>query len=371
MTGPSSLEAASVSTQEIQIANWVVYVTDRQQQIVELVNLVGLCGMLSLFGTVANIINLFVFYHQGLNTTVNISFFALAVSDLSCLVLQQCHIVVTLCRFSDLHIVYPDFQHATGSWPHETFLRVTCSITAYITIERCLCIVFPLTIKRVLTLKRATAIIIGIYIITLASWIPLYTTSYIDWKFFPSRNQTLLGLIFIDYEHIFTAINFTNAFFGVLSISVVEFVTMILIWQLREKSLWRKSANVQQKQSKSMSNRDKKAAVMVILIAIILIACYTPSVILCLVAFYYPEFGNGEKYLNIYQVSWSGAHVLENINSSVNIFLYLKMSTRYRTTFHSIFEKWRPKQQGKFAKLLPHAMTKAPRHRCNACNNNL
>ncbi|CAG5124274.1 unnamed protein product, partial [Candidula unifasciata] len=52
-------------------------------EIVEFVNIVCLCGLVSMFGTVANIINLIVFYRQGLNTTINISFFALAVSDLS------------------------------------------------------------------------------------------------------------------------------------------------------------------------------------------------------------------------------------------------------------------------------------------------
>lgn len=312
-------------------------VTEEHKQIVELINLGGLCGVICLFGIMSNIINLIVFYRQGLNTTINISFFALAFSDLSCLLIEQWHIIVTFCQFSELPIVYYDFQYATGLWPHETFSRVTCSITVYITLERCLCVVFPLKIKKIFTLERTTAIIVSIYIVTLSSLIPLYTLSYIDWKFVPEQNKTLLGLIFINHEQMFTAINFTNAFFGVLSVSTVVLITMILICQLKAKSKWRKSANVQLKTSEALSNRDRTTVVMVVLIAIILIVCYTPSVILCVMTFCYLEFTVGGKYFNLFHVLWSAANVLENVNSSVNIFLYLKMSSKYRSTFKSLF----------------------------------
>lgn len=340
MKKPHVTDSFSASNLTSPSVRWILHITERQQQIAELINLVGLCGLVSIFGTVANIINITVFYSQGLNTTINVSFFSLAVSDLACVLLQQWHILITLCQFTELPIVYTDFQYATALWPHETFTRVTCSITVFITLERCLCITFPLTIKKLITLGRTSAIIISIYTVTLLSWVPLYKSSYIEWRLFPERNQTLLGLIFIDHEHIFTAINFTNAFFGVLSVSVVVLLTVILIWQLKAKSKWRTSANVQQKNSDSLSNRDRTTVLMVVLIAIILIVCYTPSVILCVVTFCNPQFSIGGKYFSIYQVLWSTANVLENINSSVNIFLYFKMSSKYRSTFNILSEQW-------------------------------
>lgn len=335
------MEPSNGSATNHQLRSWIIQTADRYLQIVELVNLVGLCGIVTLFGIMANILNLIVFYRQGFNTTINISFFALAMSDLSCLLLQQWHVVITFWQFSELPIMFSEFQYATAAWPHETFTRVTFSITVYITVERSLCITFPLTIKKIITLKRTSAIIICIYIATLSSWGPLYASSNIDWKFFPDRNRSLLGLVFTNHEHMFAAVTITHAFFGVISIPIVVLATIILICQMKAKSAWRKSANVQQKNSDSLSSRDRKTIVMVILIDTILIVCYTPSVLLCLITFCNLEFTIGGKYFSLYQVLWSFAYVLENVNSSVNIFLYITMSSRYKSTFNTISKEWR------------------------------
>ncbi|CAG5135629.1 unnamed protein product [Candidula unifasciata] len=192
-------------------------------------------------------------------------------------------------------------------------------------------------IQKIITVKRTTSILAFIYILTLLSWVPLYSSSYLDWKFFPDRNQTLIGLIFINKEQLFTAVCFINAFFGVLSLLVIVIFTTILICQLKAKSEWRKSANVQKDKAESMSNRDKSTVVMVVLISVILIICYTPSIIISLVTYCYTEFSVEGTYFFLYQIVWSGAFVLENLNSSVNILLYLKMSSKYKAIFKNLF----------------------------------
>lgn len=40
-----------------------------------------------------------------------------------------------------------EFQYLTGAWPHVAFTRVTSWITAFITLERCLCITMPLKVR--------------------------------------------------------------------------------------------------------------------------------------------------------------------------------------------------------------------------------
>lgn len=310
------------------------------QHILELVNIIFLSGFISLFGICANIMNLIVFYQQGLNTTTNISLFALALSDLSCLVLQQWHIVVSLLRYTELPIMNEEFQFLTAIIPHETFSRVTCSITVFITAERCLCVVFPLSINKMITLKRATLAIVFIYITTLISWVPFYNAFYIDWRYYPDVNITLLGAAFTHLKRdVETVIYFTNVFFAVLSFVTVVIFTSILIFKLREVSAWRESANAQRKKSETVSNRDRRALTMVVMIAIVLVVCYMPSVVLCLVTVSEPEFSIGGKYFQIHQILWTFAVVFENINSSVNIFLYLKMSSKYRATFKTLFTR--------------------------------
>lgn len=93
----------------------------------------------------------------------------------------------------------------------------------------------------------------------------------------------------------------------------------------------------------SMSNRDRKTVKMVILIASVLIACYTPGAVIALTTFIVgPEFDVRGKYVNICEAAWSIAYTFQSINSSVNIFLYYSMSSKYKQTFNEIIFKQNP-----------------------------
>uniref|UniRef100_A0A2C9KHS2 Uncharacterized protein n=1 Tax=Biomphalaria glabrata TaxID=6526 RepID=A0A2C9KHS2_BIOGL len=137
--------------------------SDGVKQIYELVNYVVFCNIFSVFGIFSNIINIIVFCRQGLDSTVNISFTGVAVSDLCSLVTLLWFNVCVNPLFvnSDVPMAPSEVQHLTGGFPHACFARITCWITVYITAERCLCIVSPLKIKRIITTKRATSIING------------------------------------------------------------------------------------------------------------------------------------------------------------------------------------------------------------------
>lgn len=78
----------------------------------------------------------------------HLSFAGLAISDLGCLVTI---IWTNLClnpSFNSLDLPFESvgFQYLTSGWPHATFTRVTSWITAFITLERCLCITAPLKV---------------------------------------------------------------------------------------------------------------------------------------------------------------------------------------------------------------------------------
>lgn len=118
---------------------------------------------------------------------------------------------------------------------------------------------------------------------------------------------------------------------------MIVVLTLILIRKLWQKSTWLKTANVGQEWSESLSNRDKNTMRMVVLISSILIACYIPAAFLCIGTFCHPEFSAVGQYSNLYYFLWAFATLFENINSSVNIFLYIKMSTKYKQTFWSFF----------------------------------
>jgi hypothetical protein len=319
------------------------FITDEQRLIGTVINSMTLAGMFSLFGIVANSINIIIFYKQGLNTTINISFFTLAISDLCGLLVQVWYSICInpLWETSGIPLLFTDVVYFTAGVPREVLSRITCLITVYITAERCLCIAFPLKIKQMITTRRTTITIITIYIVTFSSALPLYCTSSLDWKFVPKLNTSLIGLISTtNDESAESSIFIIHALAEVISFLAVILLTSILIRKLRQKSKFRKeSSNLNQETAEEMTARDRRTVTMIVLIATVLIICYTPAVILCVLTFYESEFKVVGRNVNEFQMFWSFAFLFEAINSSVNIFLYYRMSSKYRQTFRELFSR--------------------------------
>ncbi|XP_055890731.1 thyrotropin-releasing hormone receptor-like [Biomphalaria glabrata] len=337
----SNTFVSSVAMLDINLTRRVI-LSDEQRTIVEVVVYVFLCGGVSVFGIVSNIINIIIFFRQGLKTTMNISFFGLAISDLCSLLNLLCFTIFLnpLVERSNLPIVSREFQYLVAGWPYVCFTRITSLITAFMTAERCLCITCPLKVKNIITPKRAAVVICSTYVIIFFFLLPEYATSYIDWKFYPPRNKTLLRLVFTSNRKSMEGLVFIlNACLGALSYLLVVVFTAVLIYKLKRNSKWRKENN--KDFSDQTSSRDNKAVTMVLLIAAFLIVCSAPSIVLSLVSFFLQEFSVLGFHSNIFFAVWSIAFFFGAINSSVNIFLYYKMSSKFRRSFKALFSKVR------------------------------
>lgn len=318
----------------------VTVLSTEDRFVFEVVNYVTLCTIIGLFGIASNIINALVFFKQGFNNTVNISFFGLAISDMFCLVTLEwvCICLNPLFVASDVPWMSLEVQYLTGAWPHVCFSRITSLITAYVAAERCLCIAIPLKVKQILTPRRTTAAIIVIFFVNLVTLVPEYATSYIGWKLYPSRNATLLGLVFTsDRKYVEGLVFVLNSILGITSFSAVIIFTVILIVKLKYSSAWRKKVSSQHEKLEHVSHREKKTMKMVSIIAIILIVCYTPGTIISMTTYVVAEFHLLGGYVNICMVTWSFVFVFQAINSSVNIFLYYFMSSNYKVVFDELF----------------------------------
>lgn len=164
------INISNINKERSKLTEETAFVSNIMMQITQFVNYAILCGLVSCLGTVANVINMVVFFRQGLKTTINISLFAMALSDLCSLILQQCCNIFFNPFFenSDVPMVSSEIQYITASVPRESFSRITCLITVYVAADRCLCIAFPLHVKQMITPRRTTAVIIVIYI---GTWI--------------------------------------------------------------------------------------------------------------------------------------------------------------------------------------------------------
>lgn len=314
--------------------------TTEQAAIFILVNIVMLSFIISFLGIIGNIINLVVFLKQGFENTINICFFGLAISDTCCLVSL---LWVSICMnplviFSGAPWVPIDFVYLTGAWPHHISGRITSYITVYVTAERCVCIIFPLKVKQIMTSTKTTVSVCLIYILNILMLCPEYVTAYLAWTFFPKYNATLLAIAHRSgKEQTSGLIFFLNSISGLVSFVSVVVLTAILAVKLKKASIWRiqaKSANIS---ADAMSSRDQKTIKMVSLIATVLIICFTPGVVVSMVTFIEPDFDLKRKYGNTMASLWTVALVSQAVNSSINIVLYYKMSTKFRETFRVIF----------------------------------
>lgn len=141
-----------------------------------------------------------------------------------------------------------------------------------------------------------------IFSVNLITLIPDYVNSYLGWKFNCKRNSTLYGLTFMGNRKTVGGVAYVlNSFLGMTSFVGVILFTAVLVTKLGQASKWRKKTTLGYHQHQSMSTRDQKTVKMIVLIATILIVCYSPSALISTAAFIIGnEFDRLGKYVNVF-----------------------------------------------------------------------
>lgn len=310
-----------------------------------------ICQTIAVFGTASNIINLVIFIKQGFSESINISLLALAISDLCSLVtiMWSNLCFIPAFRDSDTRMVTYEVHLITGSWPHVVFTRITGWITAFISFERCICVILPLKVKTIFTPKRHVVVMISFFVVTTGCASMAYASAGLGWRFYPDRNRSMIGLVYhMDAHRRYVTDSVSYAVNGVLMpvsnfLSVIV-CTAILVVKLNQTSSWRNShssaINLVRQRSNldaNVSSKERKVATMVVLISVIFVVSFIPAVVTFVAGIVEPELTYDGVYQNLFLVTLSVSFTTEAINSSINMFVYLSMSTKYRETFRSMF----------------------------------
>ncbi|CAG5114744.1 unnamed protein product [Candidula unifasciata] len=316
------------------------------------INMGIICQTISLLGTIANIINTTVFIKQGLSDATNICLLALTISDLCSLItIMWTNVCYTPAfRDSEVFLISYEVQLISGIWPHVIFTRTTGWITAFISLQRCVCVILPLKVKIIFTTRRHIISMAAIYVVTLGLAAFAYFSLGLGWKFDPLKNHTAIGLIYyMDparrtiVDQISYGIN--GVFMPISCFLSVVTCTVILVAKLNQQAAWRNASaagNYQAKESSSnessMASRDKKASKMIILISSMFISCFIPAVCVFIGGCVEPGFTYDGEYKNIFLVTLSVSFITESINASSTVIIYFTASTKYRNTFRDIFK---------------------------------
>ncbi|KAI8784469.1 allatostatin-A receptor [Biomphalaria glabrata] len=308
--------------------------------------LIGSIETLSVFGICINVINLMIFYQQGFKSATNIALFALSFADMFNLVIVEVGLLFYnpfIIRSFPYPVDCTELANLAAT-PHPALARVRSWIYVFLTAERCLCIFVPLTVKRLVTPTRAGAVMVAIYVLNVSVAVPFWLDMYVDWKYYPNLNQTMLGVMFrYDRTYIRGPVHVTFAVIMFTTFPLVVLFTAVLIWKLQRMSLWRKESTAADR-SDFLAKRDRTVIKMVVVIALVLIISLSPSVVFFVwtsLALYYET---GQHHQSVTLFSWF-AYLLDVENSCVNIIIYFNMSSNFRQTFIKTFWLSRAKQQ--------------------------
>lgn len=191
-------------------------------------------------------------------------------------------------------------------------------------------------VKLMFTPRRVTIIIAsGFIFFTL--WItPFYFSNLYMPVFFPDRNKTLLAIKRTkDYKLIEQGLFTANMFIQLGIYACVICCTALITSKLKSKTKWRQA--VAAGGSENVSGRDQKVSQMVVIIAIVFVIACIPNYAICIGMTLEKELGIEGRYKNTLVVMFGWCVIFESINSATNIWIYYKMSSKYRLTFQQLF----------------------------------
>ncbi|XP_059145203.1 uncharacterized protein LOC131932327 [Physella acuta] len=87
---------------------------------------------------------------------------------------------------------------------------------------------------------------------------------------------------------------------------------------------------------KNISNKEKKVAVMLVVVSAIFIACLAPTIVKLTGVAFVTELSVFGDYFDVAMVINEISCLSETLSSSVNLLVYYKMSSKYRRTVKSI-----------------------------------
>ncbi|GFO05254.1 chemosensory receptor a [Plakobranchus ocellatus] len=308
--------------------------------------------LFSVLGMGTNIINLVVFTKMGVHETTTISMLALAVSDFLCCVLSLLAYMCYLPAFRDL----PNLPFRPTEVSSETALsvrpyltRTGALITAFITLERCLCVVVPMKVKNIITVPVTRISMVAIYVITVLPYIAHVFQTKLDWKFYPLLNRTLIGRVHLENPLVYVVMKVTTFICGFLYLlsasAIIFFCTLFLVITLVRSSK-RREAMTKQTQIPlgkavdlrvTRSRKEIRLIKMVVAIAILFIICHIPGMIVIFISAVTPEYLQTDRYSPSTTLMKSFLFAFEVISNSTNFFVYYAIGSRFKVVFRQAF----------------------------------
>lgn len=305
--------------------------------------------ILSLAGLTANFINIRTFLKIGLDDSVTVSFFALAISDF-----DVCSIAfVEMITF----IIYL-FENELQLWFYlppliSTFFLMcvrrifnitTIVITTFLAIQRCICVIFPFHVKLIFTKTRTI-----IFLVITFSFCIICQSLY-TWRHQVVRttntlwNRTQLVVYVPPGSEPYLLLTDVVIAIGLnMSCQIIVIVCLFIMGvslkksaRFRETAATNVSTNVKDvdapetRKDKTMS-KEKQAMIQVALVSAIFVVTNSPYFVYGIANSFIPGLGINKRLNNLYHLLHNIMFTAELLNSSVNFIVYYKYNSRFKS----------------------------------------
>ncbi|XP_059154512.1 uncharacterized protein LOC131939997 [Physella acuta] len=306
--------------------------------------------LLCSLGIITNIINIVVFAKLGFKDSVNISLTTIAFWDL----------IRVLC--GAVHRLYGPVSLASPAlgktWQSLTITNlqyvniisgnVSYVIGAYVAIERCLCVSFPFKVKTLITPKTTFTFCILLSVLIYGSFFLLFFMFESKWIYSKEMQATIAIYQYTEFSQIhgqrfFEANRFMGTIYPLLSLTTMVVSTSIIAFHLKKSSHFRKDVASKTRRHETskqdeMTTKDWKAIKMLLVVIGVYIINLAPRVTYYMAMLCVPEFYVMKFYNNIFWVATYTYFVFDYINSSVHLFVFYSMSSKFKSTFLSTFQ---------------------------------
>ncbi|CAG5129774.1 unnamed protein product [Candidula unifasciata] len=348
-------------TQDNKILYLNILVNNNMRALVIDILFVGVGTLVSLFGIVANMISVVVYVKQGVNDSATVQFLSLSASDCVFSVLAAMSSVSVFFGRVRPYLTPVDpvsFSYCVAITREKAY-STSVIIIFMMSIERCFCVAFPFTVKRIFSKSRSVKAIVCVFSIFVVFLIPEYLTIGLVWTYDNKANSTRLMFwssrdkAVIDvWKNIIL-----SGMLPVVSGITTTICTAYMISTIRASNTFRHSGITGRHSSvkitevnngvksslekPSAQNKDVRLTRTVIAVAAVFIICNIPKCIVIsssVVGLFVPDFSlviTG-RYDNLISVLLTITFVFEIINSSSTFLIYYAFSTKFKTSVDHI-----------------------------------
>ncbi|GFN92654.1 chemosensory receptor a [Plakobranchus ocellatus] len=295
-------------------------------------------------GIVANILVIITCAKIGFSETINISYLTLGISDLilSAIRTYGALLFVFDMTKTDVNFDPTSVSVTTVFYPGQGFEKTTAFITAFIALERCLCVQFPLHVKRYVTKRKTILYFVVIFLVAFGPSNLSFLVFPFKWVFIPEQNRTILTVVSVQTSYRYIVSRALYAYYG----TILHFTALIIVWICTillaigmKRKIDSRKETFKHSNAKEDRQKDRRVIKTVFLIAVTYLACSIPTAATLLVPHFVPEFAASRGLARLSNVCHIFSALLTQFNSTANIIIFIYMGSKFREAFLSLFGK--------------------------------